>query len=269
MKRAMAALGMWLGLLAVLAVAGSGDAAWGQAPEGELRLRVMSYNIHHGEGNDRKVDLERIAKIIREAKVDLVALQEVDKVCRRSGKVDQAAELARLTEMHGRFFKAIDFDGGEYGQAILSKFPLGESKVHLLPGEPDREQRIAAFVELEASGKKFLFGTTHLHHQSAAFRERQAAEINRVISEATLPAIVAGDLNAEPESSVLKIFFKEWSAPKSPEKPLRTFSSDKPSVQIDYILARPAEKWSSSEPEVLQEPVASDHLPIVVEWTLK
>jgi endonuclease/exonuclease/phosphatase family metal-dependent hydrolase len=241
--------------------------------EGEIRLRVMTYNIHHGEGTDGRVDLQRIAEVIRDAKVDLVALQEVDNVCRRSGKVDQAAELARLTEMEGRFFKAIPFEGGEYGQAILSKHSLGESSVHQLPGEPDREQRIAAFAEIDVRGRKFLFGTTHLHHQSEPFRERQAAEINKVFMELAkdqkLPALIAGDLNAESESSVLRIIQERWLMPTAPAKPLFTFSSTKPAKQIDYILASPAAEWEVGEQTVPNEPLASDHLPLVIEWTLK
>src|SRR5688572_3660564 len=83
------------------------------------RLRVLTYNIHHGEGTDARFDLERLARIIREARPDLVALQEVDRRTRRASGVDQAAELGRLTGMNVVFGKAMDHDGGEYGQAIL------------------------------------------------------------------------------------------------------------------------------------------------------
>jgi endonuclease/exonuclease/phosphatase family metal-dependent hydrolase len=109
-------------------------------------LRVLCYNIHHGEGTDGKVDLPRLARVIHAAMPDFVALQEVDRNVRRSGSVDQSAELAKLTGLHGAFAKAIDYDGGEYGQAILSRFPIERLTIHHLPGEPEREQRIAAEV---------------------------------------------------------------------------------------------------------------------------
>ncbi len=86
-------------------------------------LRIMTYNIHHCEGTDRQIDIERIAEIIRKSGCDLVALQEVDRRTTRSNQVDQLTELARLTGLHPYFGKAIDFGGGEYGVAILSKYP--------------------------------------------------------------------------------------------------------------------------------------------------
>ena len=65
---------------------------------GHLRLRVLSYNIHHGEGVDRKLDLPRIASVIKSVKPDLVALQEVDQGTERTNKIDQAAELVSTFE---------------------------------------------------------------------------------------------------------------------------------------------------------------------------
>src|SRR5690242_10620478 len=76
-----------------------------------LVLRVLTYNIHHGEGVDRQFDLSRIADVIRSASPDLVALQEVDRNTHRTGNVDQPAELARLMGMHVAFEPNIKFEG--------------------------------------------------------------------------------------------------------------------------------------------------------------
>src|SRR4030095_13030808 len=86
-------------------------------------LRLVTYNIHHGEGNDGSIDLPRLAHVTQSLHPDLVALQEVDIKTARTGQVDQAAELARLTGMHYVFGKAIDFDGGQYGNVVLSRYP--------------------------------------------------------------------------------------------------------------------------------------------------
>lgn len=76
----------------------------GCATAGEVRsLRVLSYNLHHGEGTDGRVDLERIARVIRDSRADLVALQEIDLNTTRTGRVNQAAEYVRLTGLHGKF----------------------------------------------------------------------------------------------------------------------------------------------------------------------
>lgn len=240
----------------------------------EIRVRVMSYNIHHGEGTDGKIDLERIARVIREAKVDLVALQEVDNGCVRSGKVDQTAELARLTGMKGRFCKQIPFEGGEYGQALLSKHPISEPTIHWLPGEPERERRILAVASIEIADRKLLLCTTHLHHLNGEFRKRQAAEIDRLLKIERAPVLLAGDLNANPDSDVLAILKSSWTIPigaepVGAEKPLLTYPAEKPAKQIDYILAHPSDRWLLKEQSVHHEPLPSDHLPLIIEWVLR
>lgn len=236
----------------------------GEAPT----LRVLCYNIHHGEGTDGKVDLPRLARVIRDADPDLVALQEVDNKTKRTGSVDQTAELARLTGMHGRFGKAIDYSGGEYGQAVLSRFAIGKDSVDQLPGEPEREQRIAFSVHVNVDGKDTVFVTTHLHHQNAEFRERQAAKLTELFRNLDQLVILAGDLNAVPSSKPVELLKKDWVlATTAPG--LLTYPSSKPVRQIDYVWYRPQGMCRVVESKVLEEPVASDHRPVlsILEFT--
>jgi endonuclease/exonuclease/phosphatase family metal-dependent hydrolase len=229
---------------------------------GEPRtLRVLTYNIHHGEGTDGKVDLPRIAKVIRGTDPDVVALQEVDQKTKRTGGIDQTAELARLTGMHGRFGKAIDYQGGEYGQAILSRTPIDAGKVDLLPGEPEREQRIAFGTLVTIDGTEFTFATTHLHHANDEFRQRQATKLNDLFAERIHPMIIAGDLNANPDSKPLEILTPKWLVATGDN--LFTFPAEKPTKQIDYILARPKSIFAIRSVSVVDEPVASDHRPLL------
>ena len=223
-------------------------------------LRVLTYNIHHGRGVDGKVDLPRLAKVIADVEPDLVALQEVDHKTRRTGGVDQTGELAKLTGLHGKFGKAIDFEGGEYGQAILSRFPLGDLNVHTLPGEPEREQRIAAAADIPLGdkGPNIVFATTHLHHQNEDFRQKQAAKINELFGKEVRPVILAGDLNATPDSKPLAILAKNWRWAHG-GKPLLTFPVGKPARQIDFVLYRTGDKVRVVNVKVLDEAVASDH----------
>src|SRR5688572_31668602 len=90
-------------------------------------FRVMTYNIHHGEGMDGKVDLERIAALIQNEQADIVALQEVDKGVERTARRDLGAELARLTGMQCVFSNNYHFQGGEYGNAVLTRFPIKQA----------------------------------------------------------------------------------------------------------------------------------------------
>ena len=126
-------------------------------------IRFLSYNIHHGAGIDGKLDLKRIARVIRSASPDVVSLQEVDRKTGRTGGVDQAAELARLTNMNFSFGASMDFDGGKYGNAVLTRFDIIKTQVVSLPGEP----RSALCVTLKTTAQapspgQFLFIATHL-----------------------------------------------------------------------------------------------------------
>jgi endonuclease/exonuclease/phosphatase family metal-dependent hydrolase len=246
------------------------------------RLRVLTYNIHHGEGVDGRFDLERIAGVISKRRPDLVALQEVDVKTRRSGGVDQAAELARLTGMNVSFGKAIDYQGGEYGQAVLSRFPIHQFRTHRLPGEPQTEQRIAveAVVYAWPSGPAVRFIGTHLHHlPDESNRVRQAEEINRLFASDgdEMPAILCGDFNAEWSSETMRRLLARWKdsegMPHGPSpteiigealKPKPTWPAPEPRKRIDYVLVRPTIKsWHAEGVLVVPERVASDHLPVV------
>ncbi len=135
-----------------------------QAAPPPVQLRVLTYNILHGAGLDGKLDLARTAEVIKRVNPDLVALQEVDKGTQRSGRVDEAAELGRLTGMHAVFGKAMDFNGGQYGEAILSRYPFESTNLHALPQIKGREPRGALDVQIKVEGQPLRFISTHWDH---------------------------------------------------------------------------------------------------------
>jgi endonuclease/exonuclease/phosphatase family metal-dependent hydrolase len=220
-------------------------------------LTVLSYNIRHGQGMDGRLDLERTAAVIRSVSPDVVALQEVDRRTSRSGGVDQAEELGRLTGMHAAFAKAIDYGGGEYGNAVLSKRPVVEFEVHPLPGQEPR-------ALLEVRFEDFTFFATHLDvSRPETLREESARKIVEIVRErGDVPAVLAGDLNTVRGRETLQVLSGEWRiAGDDREQP--TIPSGEPRRQIDFILFRPAEKWRVAEVRVIEEKVASDHRPIM------
>ena len=226
-----------------------------------FRVRVLCYNIHHGEGIDRKLDLKRIAKVIQSVSPDVVALQELDRKTERTEKVDQPAELGRLTKMQVVFEKNISFQGGQYGNAVLSKFPISKHKNVHLPLFDDGEQRGVLICELQPKSlaEPLLFFCTHLDHRSPD-RERLASAkvINKLLAERGQSlAILAGDLNATRDTNVLSTFAKHWRIANSKE--LRTVPVTKPKRQIDFILTTPMGHWKTVEVRVLDEAIASDH----------
>jgi endonuclease/exonuclease/phosphatase family metal-dependent hydrolase len=248
-------------------------------------VRVVTYNIHHGEGVDGKFDLERIARVLRAAEPDLVALQEVDQGTRRAGGVDQPAELARLTGMQVVFGHNIDYDGGGYGTAVLTKLPIRSHKSVKLKSfyestPQHAEQRGVQVIELgDETGPGLLFLCTHLDYRPPDDERMASAKtINELVAKrGDELAILAGDLNATPENRVIAEFAKQWKIAGMQEgrggraegggpegaKPLLTFPAGKPDRWIDYVMVRPAERWEIVELRVLEEPVASDHRPLL------
>jgi endonuclease/exonuclease/phosphatase family metal-dependent hydrolase len=236
-------------------------------------LRVLTYNIHHAEGVDGKIDLPRIADLIRSVSPHVVALQEVDQQTARVSGVDQPAELSRLTGMEVVFGRNIDFQGGGYGTAVLSKLPVKAQSSVKLPSLYDGEQRGVQVVELGAPGEAGLvFLCTHLDYRPDDRERIASAEVINALAGqyADRLMVLAGDLNAEPESRVIQEFEKRWAIVGRGAKlqfdatqQFVTYPSDEPRKWIDFVLVRPADRWLVAELRVLEEPVASDHRPLL------
>lgn len=114
-----------------------------QAPE----ITVAAYNIAAG----RVGSLNAIADAIKALNADVIALSEVDINTRRSGNIDQLATLKKLTGMYGAFGKAIDFQGGEYGIAVLSRYPVTRQATIPQPS-PKVEQSVLLATEIHKPG---------------------------------------------------------------------------------------------------------------------
>jgi endonuclease/exonuclease/phosphatase family metal-dependent hydrolase len=255
-------------LSVVILMCVSAARSWAAAKDNELL--ILSYNIHHGEGADGAFNLERIARIIRDSKAQLVALQEVDLETKRVGGTNTVAELARLTGMHTAFGKAMDYEGGQYGQAILSAFPLTNVATHLLPQREGREPRIAleATFSLTPESPALTFVTTHLDHQLDAVRQEQAAKILELFSGRPNRLILAGDFNSRPGSVPIKSILEKL-ADASAANPEPTIPSDKPRNKIDFIFFGPAKAFQAMKSIVLDEPVSSDHRPLLVKLKIQ
>lgn len=224
-------------------------------------LRVLSYNIHIGIGMDKKLDLERTAKVILEQNPDLVALQEVDRLADRTNKVDQVAELEKLTKMKCVYGKTLDRSNGEYGIAILSKFPVLQQKFTQLPRHEKEEDRGLLQVLVQVDEKtQVVFACTHFCHIHENRRVKQAEKINEVFAETDSIAIIAGDFNAEPESESIAKLNAFWTdaTDKTP-----TFSSTNPKNKIDYIFYRPKGALKVKETKVIEDKITSDHRPVL------
>ncbi|MFK8163338.1 MAG: endonuclease/exonuclease/phosphatase family protein, partial [Lewinella sp.] len=168
-------------------------------------VRVLTLNILHGATTKGDFDLDAIAKVIIEAQPDFVALQEVDFKTRRAKGYDLATELGWRAKLQPLFGRAMKYDGGEYGEGVLSGFTLLSSKNHALPHSPENEPRAALEVTTKiASGDTVVFIGTHLDHvKDDTDRVAQAKAINEIFAGGKHPMILAGDLNDVPDSKAI------------------------------------------------------------------
>src|SRR5450759_2196656 len=152
-------------LLVSLSVLFAGGCSTSTKPATPKTFRVMTYNIHHGEGLDGKVDLTRIAELIQREGADIVALQEVDKGVERTGRRDWPAELAALTGMTCVFNNNFHYQGGEYGNAMLTRFPVSAWMNLHYQMLRTNEQRGLLQLTLNVRGRKLLFMNTHIDYR--------------------------------------------------------------------------------------------------------
>lgn len=235
----------------------------------EVKIKTASYNIRHCAGTDDKLDLERTAKTMAAFQADIIGLQEVDLNCRRSGSVNQPRELGRRLKMHAAFGAFMDYDGGQYGMAILSRFPLVNTQSIRLPNGNEPRVALQADVRLP-NGETVSVINVHFDWvDDDKFRFAQASFLADHLKKLTNPYILLGDFNDQPGSRTIKLFQGLAVEAKKPKNNRLTFSSIKPEVEIDFIFAAPASRWQVGSAKVLDVPIVSDHKPVAAELVLK
>ncbi|MFC7364627.1 MULTISPECIES: endonuclease/exonuclease/phosphatase family protein [Bhargavaea] len=251
-------------------------------------VSVMSYNIAHGQGMDGKVDLERIAGVIRSSGADIIALQEVDShYSGRSGYEDQAARLASMLDMsysYGPNLVEPPLIPGQparkYGNAVLSRFPIKYAVNHSYrevekPPE-DAEPRGVLETVIDLGGTYLILFNTHLALHEEGLRSNVCELMD--IAEATLfPAVIAGDFNAVPDNPQIERVrskFQDAFAGAGPKESLTfpsrssdtcAFGMKEPAARIDYLFARGVEEIRNAR---VIDSSASDHMPIMAELVM-
>jgi len=231
-----------------------------------VQLKVMSYNIAGAASSTGVRSLPDLAEVIKKVDPDLVAIQEVDAFTTRNGKdVHLARDLAALCGMEYWFFaKAMDSYDGEYGDAILSKLPIKESKAYTLSGDWEGqriETRSVASVIVEVEGRDICFMSTHLDHTSNEWRKLQAEELVEIVREFDMPVILCGDLNCTPESEPMQILYQELMSPCKTGGCEGTFVGSKNT--IDYVMYRSNDVLTLSSYGVYSWAYKeSDHFPV-------
>ena len=250
------------------------------APATARSLRVLVYNIHAGKDAAGVDNLQRVAALVAETGADVALLQEVDRGTQRSGGVDQVAELRRLTGFHGAFGRTLDYQGGQYGIAILSRWPILSDSMIQLPVVPPQERaggsyepRGALYVRIVPPDDGHALGIVNTHLDPSGdphYRRQEIAGVLRSIATLGGPTtFLGGDLNATPDDSAIGSIASSglrdaWVACAA-SGPGLTYPASTPVKRIDYLWIPAAARCDTA---TVPDTDASDHRPLLVTLTI-
>jgi endonuclease/exonuclease/phosphatase family metal-dependent hydrolase len=240
-------------------------------PLSSKTLRVMTYNIHVGVGMDKKLDLQRIAAVINAQHPHLVGLQEVDRGVQRTQRIDEIAELAKLTRMDFAFAFNLAYQGGQYGVAILSRLPIAATEHRLFRNLREAERRGFIRAEIDFHGRKLNFVTTHLDYQYADGRLFETEQLLDALKGLKGSLMIVGDFNDTPDGGAYKLvreqFDDAWLGDLG-TNPGFSYPADKPAKRIDYILLRHGDNVRPKRTWIVNT-LASDHVPVIADLEVK
>jgi len=234
-------------------------------------LRVMTYNIHVGIGMDKKLDLQRIANVINAQHPDLVGLQEVDRGVERTQRIDEIAELAKLTNMDYAFAFNLRYQGGQYGVAILSRKAIMATEHRLYQNTREGERRGFILAAVPIDGRVVNFVTTHLDYQYEDGRVFETEQLLSGLQAVKGTLIIVGDFNDTPAGqayqSMRQQFNDAWVQTRPSDEGF-SYPADKPLKRIDYIFFRRNELISTKRAWTVST-LASDHIPVVADLEIR
>lgn len=240
-----------------------------------VSIRVMTYNVHACINMDGKISPARIAKVIAHYDPDIVALQELDVKRFRTGEIDQAQVIAEELEMECHFSPAFQIEEEQYGNAILSRYPMRLVRAGALPSlsnRPNLEKRGVLWTEISVDGREIQLFNTHfgLRHKERLLQGDALMGPEWLGHPDRLdPTIVCGDFNAQPHSRVCKKIRRSFNDAQillDDHRPQRTFFGHYPIGRIDHVFVSPEIVVHGVEvPRTALTLVASDHLPLIVE----
>lgn len=250
------------------------DPGWNNPdPDKSSKISVMSYNIRHcapyyGTSENTTANVYGIAEVVKKVKPDVVFLQEVDKNTTRSLGIDQARKIAELVGYPNfTFFKMMDYQGGEYGLAILSSLPLKEVNTHMIPSVIDGHtitgNNVVGTAKINYAGIDICLAVVHLSVNQIDRDKQVPYVLNNILGNLSIPVLCCGDFNAIPSNSTMSLFDGAGYVRSNKNPSNFTIPSNEPNREIDYITFKPANSFAVTSHMVMTGLNASDHLPIV------
>ncbi len=224
-----------------------------------MEIKVVTYNIRACKGMDGKVDLPRVAGVLKSLDADIIALQEVDMGNPRTLLVKQADMLARLLKMGCVYGEASRYRVGSFGNAVLTRFPVKSYMNHQLPAPQPR--RSMQEVHLDVNGHMIRVFNTHLELNRHLRLIQIRDFIVPLIQSSSAPAIFAGDFNETPDDPGVKYLSNCFTDSFVVNSGLldHTFTSNNPAERIDFIFLNDGLQALDYRIEYAD---ASDHLPV-------
>lgn len=236
-----------------------------------MELKVMSYNIASGRNLQGDRDIRYALSVICDEMPDVVGINELQHKTSISQGKCQAEQLAEALGWNSVFGAAIEYEGGHYGNALITRFPIISSEIIPVPDvmEKDMDEtfesrcHLKCVVDIGGQAVTFLVAHYGLSQPEIA---AAAAETVRLAKAETNPLIFMGDMNAEPENPLIQPVFQVLHDTAEGYEPsgLYTYPSDNPDIKIDYIFTT-----NSFQVNNVYVPATtnSDHRPYVVQLT--
>ena len=249
-------------------------------------IKIATYNIGKNEVSADVSNFDKLNQAIKNIDADVIVVTEIDNKTARSKNIDQLGVLAKANNMHFAFGKALDFDGGQYGVGILSKYTIDKSQVVNLPSG-DAEQRIVLLSQITKPGfdAPIIIMGTHLDWQKdPTIRIGQVRHIlDAAIGDtetgfdniATSIKLLAGDFNSTANEQPIQEIRYFWDPVEKQGMDYRSWPAINPAIDIDHIFTFKGQVWDVKNMEIPKDSAkfkwsdASDHLPVIAELELQ
>lgn len=248
-------------------------------------LKVATYNIGKNDASGRVSDFTALNAAIKKINADIITVVEIDNKTVRSQKIDQLKEIADANHLHYIFGKALDFDGGEYGVGILSKYDIQHSQVVNLPsGKAEQRVVLLAHIAVPGFDSPVVMMATHLDWQKdPAVRLMQARHLldlsigdaaSNFKDIASSVKILAGDFNSTRDEQPLREIRYFFNAVEKQGTDYRTWPAVNPAIDLDHIFTFKGQKWNVKQLTIPHDSAnftwsaASDHLPVIADLEL-
>ncbi len=240
------------------------------------RVKLLHFNINHGENEAGTYDLKQIIEIIKTQDPDFVTLADIDDKAVRTYRESQARKIAGNLSMIFTFGKTNKVEGGWTGNAILSKYPLIHAENQFLKTKNTKNQALL-YAVFEAGEKNIHLFSTELSKISETAEKQTQEVVDKIVETMTQNAVNAplfftGSLNL-PQNHLsikgLKNYLGNATSDLAHSR-RKTYPASDPEHQYDYIFFRKNSTLAKKEIiNTQQTRRASDHLPVLAEFILK